>query len=370
MKKFLFILLIAIMLNVANVFAQECDYSGTTGTLQWCLKDGTLTISGEGTMPDYVGTINESTTAPWYGYNSYINTIVVEIGVTSIGNLAFAHCKNLTLVTIPNSITSIGASFGGCESLPSVTIPYSVTSIGDFAFIWCESLTSIDVESENSYYFSENGVLFNKSYTTLICCPAGKTGEYIISNGVTSIKDFAFDNCKNLISVTIPNSVKSIEEGAFSYCRNLTLVTNLNPVPIEIDSLVFQGVNKSECTLEVPKGSVSAYKEAEVWKEFNIVGIDVGIVETDNAPSVRVYPNPTNGQLIVSSEQLTVNNVEIMDILGRTVETAPLNPPEGGRLPSFGGVGRGFDISHLPSGIYFLRIQTENGAVVRKIIRN
>ena len=65
---------------------------------------------------------------------------------------------------------------------------------------------------------------------------------------------------------------------------------------------------------------------------------------------------------------MTIINIEIFDLLGRVV-IAPLNPPGGGRLPSFGGFGGGFDISHLPSGMYFVRIATENGVVTRKVVK-
>ncbi|MCL2042044.1 MAG: leucine-rich repeat domain-containing protein, partial [Bacteroidales bacterium] len=76
MKKHLFILGFAMLLSAASAFAQDCDYSGTTGTLEWCLKDGTLTISGEGAMPDYDEALG-SDPAPWYTYRRTITTIVI-----------------------------------------------------------------------------------------------------------------------------------------------------------------------------------------------------------------------------------------------------------------------------------------------------
>ena len=96
-------------------------------------------------------------------------------------------------------------------------------------------------------------------------------------------------------------------------------------------------------------------------------GVGIETITNDEL-RITVFPNPTSGELIINNEQLIINNVEIYDVMGRK---APLNPPEGGRLPSFGGVGGGFDISHLPSGIYFLRIQTENGKMItKKVVKN
>ena len=111
--------------------------------LTWTLTaDGTLTISGTGAMKDYNAAENLS---PAY-MNSDVKKVVIEDGVTSIGELAFFKCSSLTNITIPDSVTCIEyAAFHGCSSLSSITIPNSVTSIGIYAFVICSSLTSIKI---------------------------------------------------------------------------------------------------------------------------------------------------------------------------------------------------------------------------------
>jgi hypothetical protein len=127
--------------------------------------------------------------------------------------------------TIPNSVTSIGYfAFQDCTNLTSVTIPNSVTSIENWAFSSCTGLTAITVDALNSVYSSVDGVLFNKSQTTLIRCPRGKAGSYTIPDSVTGIEWGAFSGCTSLTSITIPNSVTSIGDGAFSGCTSLTSV--------------------------------------------------------------------------------------------------------------------------------------------------
>ena len=248
MKKHFLFFGFAMLLSVASAFAQDCDYSGTTGTLEWCLKDGTLTISGEGDMPDYV-----SNNPPWKPYS--FNTVIIENGVTGIGIYAFAalfvgdysyltsitipnsvtsirdgafsNCVELASITIPNSVTSIGeATFYTCLALTSITIPSSVTSIGMSVFIGCAALTSINVDSGNTNYSSDNGILFNKDKTAIICHPEGKTeSSYDIPNSVTSIERNAFCGCRTLTSINIPNSVTHIKRVAFQNCTSLSSIT-------------------------------------------------------------------------------------------------------------------------------------------------
>jgi hypothetical protein len=153
--------------------------------------------------------------------------------VTRIENSVFQFCTSLTGITIPNSVTHIESlAFQYCASLTSVTIPNSVTYIGEFgSFASCGSLTAINVDSDNTNYISDQGILYNKSKTTLIQYPAGKPGSsFVIPNSVTSIGAEAFMDCGSLISITIPNGVTSIDGYAFGGCTKLTSVTFLGTI--------------------------------------------------------------------------------------------------------------------------------------------
>ena len=162
--------------------------------------------------------------------------------VTSIGQWAFSYCNGLTSITIPDSVTFIGScAFSYCTGLTSINIPDGVTSICESAFTWCESLTSITipdgVTSIDDCVFSGctnlTSVTIQNSVTSIgewaFCACTGLT-SVSIGNSVTSIGDYAFCGCTGLKSITIPDSVTSIGGGAFKDCTGLTSVTIGNSV--------------------------------------------------------------------------------------------------------------------------------------------
>ena len=266
------LLWIAVLFSAASAFAQ----GGTTGPLTWNLNNDVLIINGEGDMPDY-----EWYEAPWTNYMKIINTVIIDDGVTTIGNYAFPlgrmtsvflpnsitrigdyafyYCDNLTSITIPDNVTTIGIkAFSDCDKLPTITIPAGVTSIGVGA-INGVSLLSIEVESENPSYTSEDGVLLNKDKTTLMCFPGGKSGEYAVPNSVTRIEDYAFSSCMYITSIAIPGSVTAIGKEAFSFCIVMTSieVESNNPSYVSEDGVLF---DKDKTTLICyPGGKKGAY---------------------------------------------------------------------------------------------------------------
>ena len=234
--KQLYLLLITLLVSL-SAYAEK---SGTCGTnLQWKLTDeGVLTITGTGEMQDW-----NDYSSPWYE-NESVKQVIIGDGVTTIGDWAFSYCRALTSITIPNSVTTIGDNaFESCSSLTSITIPNSVTTIGDYAFSYCRALTSV-----------------------------------IISNSVTTIGERTFANCYSLTSVTIPSSVTRIEDGAFSDCGNVKQITSEAVTPPYCSRYAFDGVNRNECKLFVPKNSIDAYKRAYVWWHFFLIeGTTTGI---------------------------------------------------------------------------------------------
>ena len=159
---------------------------------------------------------------------SGLTNVTIPNSVKYIGRYAFSGCSGLTNVTIPNSVKYIGRyAFNGCSGLTSVTIGNSVTSIGKTAFSGCFELKSVyitdlekwcnisfDSYESNPLYYAHSLYLNNKLVTDLV-----------IPDSVTSIGNYAFQDCRRLTSITIPNSVTSIGNSAFSGCSGLTNIT-------------------------------------------------------------------------------------------------------------------------------------------------
>ena len=184
---------------------ERADYMN----LQWRVEGDTLIISGNGNMENYsFGLFGGK--APWNSQRKSVKKIVIESGVTSIGNRAFDDYKNMTSITIPEGITSIGESaFNNCKSLTAITLPSSVLSIGDYAFDDCHELKSVNL-SEELRTIGQSAFNDCKSLT-----------EITLPKNLIEIADKTFDSCKNLKTVNFPSRLKAIGEYAFWQCESL-----------------------------------------------------------------------------------------------------------------------------------------------------
>ncbi len=241
---------------------------GEKTTWNYDETSGTLTVTGDGEMWDYIykedgSSFYDKAETPWEDYD--FDTVVIADGVERIGDYAFEKCTDLYTVEIPDSVTSIGdyafsdcvfldkvklpdglaeigeRAFDGCSSMSGIDIPDSVIIIGNYAFTGCgnrffksidipasveyigqeafsgSNIESINVDVNNKNYSSVDGVLFNKDKTEIIFYPRGKTvKEYIIPDGVVKIGYGAFEYAATLENIVIPRGVTEIGGYAFN----------------------------------------------------------------------------------------------------------------------------------------------------------
>ncbi len=214
MKKSISFLLSLIMtLSIATslpVTVSAAD-SGVCGeNLTWVFDEGTLTISGSGDMTDFT---SQSDVA-WSKYRFDIISVIIEDGVTSIGDYAFAFCTEMVSYKIPDTVTSYGDySFNGCTYFGAIKMSDNVTSIGDYVFAGCTALYSV-IFSPNITHIS-NSAFESCSGLEVITIP----------DNVTSIGDSAFAYCTSLEEITIPDKVTTIGESAFESCSSIKKFT-------------------------------------------------------------------------------------------------------------------------------------------------
>ena len=213
MKKIILSLLFTTLANTSLVLAggNQCGDNLTWSFEYSSFPSGVLTISGTGDMYDYYH-VWENTyegRAPWKSYN--IQSVIINSGVTSIGDEAFysemSNGSYLTSVSIPSTVTRIGkAAFYSRNGLISVNIPNSVTEIGEEAFSECSALRSATLPGNLTRI--NDGVFMGCSSLTSLSIP----------DGVTHIGENAFWGCSGLRSLTLPDEIDSIGNSAFLEC--------------------------------------------------------------------------------------------------------------------------------------------------------
>ena len=192
----------------SNIKERTVLASGTCGNnvTYTIYYDMSMVIAGTGAMKDNVKFGSE--------YYQQIKSVVIEDGVTYIGQFAFSDFISLTSVRLSNSVNSIGnAAFYGCTHLTSVNLPNSLTSFGNAVFYNCSSLASIEIPS--SIAILNYGLFYGCTSLTSISIP----------EGVTTIGDAVFNSCTSLASVVIPSSVTSIGNSVFDGCESLSSIS-------------------------------------------------------------------------------------------------------------------------------------------------
>ncbi|MCL2230409.1 MAG: chitobiase/beta-hexosaminidase C-terminal domain-containing protein [Treponema sp.] len=201
------------------------------------------------------------TSIGYYAFQDCTNLALTSLpeGLTYIGYGTFQNCTSLALTSLPEGLTFIGGNaFSGCTYLALTSLPTGITSIGIGAFDGCTNLALISLPS---------GITSISLITFQNCTNLALTS---LPAGVTSIGASAFSYCTSLALISLPAGLTSIGNGAFSYCTNLALVTSLAVTPPTLGTEVFTyyGVPLPNLRIEVPAGSVEAYKAALNWSTY------------------------------------------------------------------------------------------------------
>ena len=266
-------------------------------------------------IPDAVNSLGNNCFENCYSMTS----VKMGNGVSAIPIYTFCGCSALTDMQIGTGVKPIDSyAFSGCSSLPTIQIPQNVTNIGDYVFNGCASLKTVlmqDGGTELNLGSNGSNPLFvscpldsvyigrnityptdsNKGYSpfyrnTKLCSVTitdketeispnefyGCTGlkNVRIGDGVTTFGDWAFSGCSSLDYFAFGSSVETIGKEAFSDCTAMTKLISRSATPPVCDTQALDDINKWECTLLVPDGSLISYQAADQWKEFFFMDLD------------------------------------------------------------------------------------------------
>ena len=189
---------------------------------------------------------------------SNIQAIIIPDSVLIIEDYAIAYCKNLNRVDLGNGVKEIGMSFAGCDSLTSIRIPASVEVIDNLAFYLSENFESIVVDEDNAIFSSQDGILYNKAKTEVICCPANNSIKNLtLPSSVVTIGSYAFVNCGNIETITMANNVTTIASSAFKDCHKLENIIMSNNIT-KIENWAFENCTALKSCV-VPNGVTMLY---------------------------------------------------------------------------------------------------------------
>ena len=278
---------------------------------------------------------------------SKLQKIVIPDLVDLIGTSAFSGCTSLQTATIGNGTKSIGSSaFSGCSSLPLIVIPPSVSSIENYSFNNCTNLSTVIIadrtnelnlgSNDSSPLFSScplDSVYIGGNITYKTSSSYGYSPFYRnislrtihitdketeisenefygcsnlknvrIGDGVTTIGNWAFSGCSSLDYFAFGEKVETIGQEAFSDCVNMTKIISRAETPPTCNSQALDDINKWNCELKVPVGSLTAYQNADQWKEFFFISEDANI----NVTGISLTPTAYTLVGIGSQIQLTV----------------------------------------------------------------
>ena len=207
---------------------------------------------------------------------------VIDQGVLTISNVSIISKNDIdmlsavfTEVIIEDTVQEIGElAFSEQSVLTKVQVSNSVINIDETSFDECYNLKSINIDEQNEYYsnYQNDGILYDKNITRLILCPSGISGEVHIPETVSIIDDYAFENCKLIINISMSNTVRIIKNFAFMNCVHISNIV-LPETLQTIQASAFHNCS-SLTSINIPK-LVESIDETSFDECYNLKSINI-----------------------------------------------------------------------------------------------
>lgn len=288
------------------------------------------------------------TTNPGAFENAAIQYVVLPDNLEKIGDRAFIRAGALIDVQIPDGVKSIGKYvFQECKKLTLSALPSSLETLGEAAFRDCEEVTFSTLPA---------GVSGTLSARTFQTCKKITVSE--LPAGITALGSYVFRSCSSITSMTFPKNFVSIGNQTFYDCTALESICFKNSTPPTVTASgtndSFGGTTpKADIEVCVPKNAMEAYNQAP-WNEMKLIKEDttVGIKGIETGNKIQVYPNPAKHEINISGN--ISEDVIFYDITGKCINNLKIDST------------KRIDISTLPQGFYFIKIDTETIKIIKK----
>ena len=246
---------------------------------------------------------------------SALASVSIGEGVTTIRQTAFRNTSALTSLIIPNSVTTMGSNVFQGSGLTSISIGSGVNDLSHWTFAGTAELASIEVAAENAKFSSLDGVLFDKTQSTLIKYPQKKQGAYTIPNSVSEIQVTAFHNAAGLTSLVIGDGIIEFDDHGDLFQGAGMIFVSIGKNVAHIGEVTFSGSEKL-ITIDV------------VEDNANYSSLD-GVMFNKNQTAIVKYPVGRQGGYIIPDGVSKIENFAFANANGLTSITAfQLVPPE------------------------------------------
>lgn len=287
--------------------------------ITWDYNNKTLTLSGSGDMYNYNTQYDENNVINsdvlWHDAFDKVQRVVVNENITSIGDCAFACFNELTSVSLPSTLETIGnKAFPLCKKLESIYIPEKVTSIGDNTFYKCLELTDVTLPSKltavpaNMFYRCDKLESINIPETVETIGQSAfaycyKLSSFTLPTSLKQIGPLAFISCESINEITIPFKTESIARKAFADCISLSKVTFNNPTTIINNDSVFGNTSKNL--------TIYGYKNSSAEKHCIENGIKF-IASSATTPTATAvsYTTTYTGTPVTKNLDVSVDNIQ------------------------------------------------------------
>lgn len=273
-------------------------------------------------------------------------TIQFGSGLTHIGEKAFWHCHALKKLSLPNSLEEIAyAAFAESMRLEQVDFNDATPHLEQNPFLGCLKLKQFTVSESNPSFSTQEGVLYNKACTKLFSYPAGREKNSLkLADATEEIDDFAFWYAKDLTEVTFPERFNLLGLTPFGGCTGLERLVLKTATPPACSYVVdpFEGIEKSQCTLVVPKGSKTTYEQNPIWKGFKIT--EDTAMDTATLPEITLAQGHTSW--ILSGIPVAYRTARLIDTALRTLWEYPIVE---GKVS--------LEYTNLPAGFYLIVLE-------------